>query len=366
MKRIEWVDIYKGIAIVLVVLGHATGKFNGSIYQFHMAAFFYISGYIAIKALEQESIKEFLTKKIMSLIVPCFTMTVLFGGIYSVLERMGFLLYWDGTDYAGIRFLLREFLTHGNIYISCLGATWFIFVLFGIFIFHKACNMTVAKKSYFLYGLISLLLYVLGAYYITQGRIIRWWWFDIVLLLLTQFFFMMGILSKKYNILDNVTNNTVLMITGTVITAVAMYELSKVPGAAVDLASHTYYDLVLNSFTSMNGIFFVISLSNMFAKMLGIKKIMMYLGKNSLGILFLHFAGMKLSYAIMAAMRIVPWDFVRNLVPTAEIGNQYWWMILPISLIFSVLVWELMKRVPLLNVCIGTKQIGRKKNVKNE
>ena len=44
-NRISWCDIYKGIVIILVVVGHATGKFNQYIYQFHMAAFFLISGY---------------------------------------------------------------------------------------------------------------------------------------------------------------------------------------------------------------------------------------------------------------------------------------------------------------------------------
>ena len=27
-KRIEWVDIYKALGIILVVVGHATGAFN--------------------------------------------------------------------------------------------------------------------------------------------------------------------------------------------------------------------------------------------------------------------------------------------------------------------------------------------------
>lgn len=44
-ERIAWIDIYKGLAICLVVIGHATGFFNLYIYQFHMAAFFFISGY---------------------------------------------------------------------------------------------------------------------------------------------------------------------------------------------------------------------------------------------------------------------------------------------------------------------------------
>ena len=44
-SRIAWIDIFKAICIILVVIGHSTGKFNHYIYQFHMAAFFFISGY---------------------------------------------------------------------------------------------------------------------------------------------------------------------------------------------------------------------------------------------------------------------------------------------------------------------------------
>ena len=58
-KRIDWLDVAKGIAIILVVIGHvgtsyhASGQYtdallvNGSVqfvYSFHMAVFMFISG----------------------------------------------------------------------------------------------------------------------------------------------------------------------------------------------------------------------------------------------------------------------------------------------------------------------------------
>ena len=43
--RIRWVDVTKGILILLVVIGHATSLFNPLIYQFHVGAFFVLSGY---------------------------------------------------------------------------------------------------------------------------------------------------------------------------------------------------------------------------------------------------------------------------------------------------------------------------------
>jgi len=56
-RRIDWIDIYKGIMIALVVVGHATGKFNSWIYQFHMVAFFFISGYLTNLEKRIESLR---------------------------------------------------------------------------------------------------------------------------------------------------------------------------------------------------------------------------------------------------------------------------------------------------------------------
>ena len=45
-KRIEWIDIAKGILRVLVVLGHSeiSGVAASVMNSFHMAAFFFLAG----------------------------------------------------------------------------------------------------------------------------------------------------------------------------------------------------------------------------------------------------------------------------------------------------------------------------------
>lgn len=45
-KRIEWVDVLRGIAILLVLLGHNNPPFIKYIYGFHVPLFFIISGYL--------------------------------------------------------------------------------------------------------------------------------------------------------------------------------------------------------------------------------------------------------------------------------------------------------------------------------
>ena len=39
-ERIRWIDIYKAIVIVAMILGHTSGIMTGYVYTFHMAAFF--------------------------------------------------------------------------------------------------------------------------------------------------------------------------------------------------------------------------------------------------------------------------------------------------------------------------------------
>lgn len=68
-KRLEWVDIAKGIGIILVVLGHCVpygGTTFNLIFTFHMPLFFILSGYCYV----QRGIRTTFDKKLKSLLVP--------------------------------------------------------------------------------------------------------------------------------------------------------------------------------------------------------------------------------------------------------------------------------------------------------
>ena len=47
-NRIDWIDVAKGLAIILVVAGHAGFPIlvEGAIYSFHMPLFFMTSGFV--------------------------------------------------------------------------------------------------------------------------------------------------------------------------------------------------------------------------------------------------------------------------------------------------------------------------------
>lgn len=67
--RIEWLDSARGIAIILVVLGHCIGyiddPLNKVILSFHMPAFFFLSG-ICMK--REESWKAFAKKRFQRMV----------------------------------------------------------------------------------------------------------------------------------------------------------------------------------------------------------------------------------------------------------------------------------------------------------
>lgn len=75
-NRIQWLDYGKGIAIILVVMGHAIQEFRLNcglidkiIYSFHMSAFFIFSGYL-FKDVNKIEFRAFFKKKAKQLMLP--------------------------------------------------------------------------------------------------------------------------------------------------------------------------------------------------------------------------------------------------------------------------------------------------------
>ena len=89
-KRKEYLDITKGIGILLVVLGHCPLVFNPLkqwIYAFHMPLFFFVAGMVWNKDSHEKRgffTGEFLADKIKRLIIPCF----IWGVLYMLLDMV--------------------------------------------------------------------------------------------------------------------------------------------------------------------------------------------------------------------------------------------------------------------------------------
>ena len=106
-KRIEYVDIARGIAIISVILGHlSNSSLNRFVFTYHLPCFFIITGYFMS---DKQSIKYFFLRKVRTLLVP------------YVFACAGIILC--GTFFA--------FCKHGAEHALNTAEKWFLSSLFG-------------------------------------------------------------------------------------------------------------------------------------------------------------------------------------------------------------------------------------------
>jgi fucose 4-O-acetylase-like acetyltransferase len=135
-KRINWIDEAKGIAILLVIIGHTISKYTygslirGIIFSFHMPLFFILSGMTYKGSLSLPQFKTATKKSIRKLLIPALLIFLILT-IYSIwlfpeqLSDLGFykekiytLIYASGVN---THFMDNE--------IPALGKLWFLFAL---------------------------------------------------------------------------------------------------------------------------------------------------------------------------------------------------------------------------------------------
>lgn len=123
----DWIDIAKGIAIILVVVGHTltvTSPVRAVIFSFHMPLFFVLAGY----TFRPKPWGELLSSSFRRLLVPYLLLFALWSGptivntprelLAQVLrERLLALLFASGTDVPGLG-------------VGAIGISWFLVALF--------------------------------------------------------------------------------------------------------------------------------------------------------------------------------------------------------------------------------------------
>ena len=105
-KRESWIDVLKGIGIILVVIGHVSidNGLSNWIYTFHMPMFFALSGYLWSGSAKTIGVKEFLLKRIKTILWP------------FILFRVLLVIYW--------------IVVESHFRSLDLGPIWFLIVLF--------------------------------------------------------------------------------------------------------------------------------------------------------------------------------------------------------------------------------------------
>ena len=268
-RRLDYLDISKGVGILLVVLGYVYTMRQGInrsiptvwIYSFHMPLFFIISG-ILVKFTEGKWIKksfwQIFKSKFKHLMIPYF----LFGMVSIILR-----CFLRDTSISNILWdAIYLFVLYG------IEALWFLPALFiGEIIFISMLKFIKNKTVNILLviGLFSLAIFIRGIDY------------NMILLISSRAFISLGFISMGYY-LFNIINDANINVIYLLILFIINIFIAKYNGY-VDLNNLVFNNVFLYVLNAIFGSFIVI----LACKKINIKFIK-YLGQNSLIIMALH------------------------------------------------------------------------------
>lgn len=278
MKRIEWIDIAKGIGILAVILGHCNIPRDmiiySIIYSFHMPLFFIIGGLFFRNDVDFNIL---IRKKAKVLIRPYYYTC------FAIIILSAFLAY---SYEESVWVTVREWI-YASLYasgapvffdIKFIGAIWFLWAMFwGILFLYIALRIKYSS------------VFVIVVFLI--GCISREYWlpFSVQAGMVATIYLYIGYLIKSKNLIKYIIDIRTLIIS-TLIWGVGLYF-----GCGTIYLVANYYRLgIFDFFISIVSVFSVLGLSYYIQKIEVLGRILQYFGRNSLKILCFHIIELNL------------------------------------------------------------------------
>ncbi len=338
-KNIVYMDIMKALGIIAVVIGHS-GAPNKFFYSYHMALFFFISGYFYDEEYSYDILK-LVKRRIKTLYLPFVGYGLGFLLLHNIFCYLN--LYKSKATFQGesiiIPYTFKEFiksfidiLTFGRTE-PLLAATWFIISLFTVnilFCIISYISKKVEKKQELVRILIIVIIFVIGNLLsyngITLPREINTSCTAILL-------FYSGFMFKKYE--SKIKINSLVAILFFVVSVLisSKYDI-------INVGENIYPSIFIFLVSSASGIYWNIFLSKFISENLKNKKILINIGKNSLHIMTLHFLCFKLVNLFIIKFYDLPNHELASLMGIK--GYKYYWIVncvigifIPISLYYT-------------------------------
>lgn len=288
-NRIEWVDIAKGIGMILVIIGHLSVPYTDLwIYTFHMPLFFFLSG--TVFSGGKYNFSEFLKKKIKGLVVPYFSL-----GFGILLFFSALYLYYDNTGNIPPDFVKYALDTPLNMFINFLvqrgyWTVWFLACLFVAEVLFYFI-LKAGKNKLLISVAISSVICIGGFVYYRLGGVVLPWNIDIALI--AQFFICMGYIFSNSGLLEKFrgyitetssffkrTALSLLFLAVNVLTGLVSFRLS---GGSLNMSIGAYGIEPLAVISALSGILFIVTVSSMIKS-----RFLSYLGRNTMLVFAWH------------------------------------------------------------------------------
>lgn len=340
MQRDDKIDIIKGVAISCVVLGHCGAPFTHFIYLFHVAAFFIASGYVYKTKYSDsfEGLRTLFLKRVKSLWLPFICFSILFLLCWNLMVE---LHLYDGGVISVLSIiklaLLRFFMIGAGSGPMC-GALWFLFSLFFITMIYGAIDYLL-KKSHLPYKrvfhiVIALTLFLFNYYLIQKGYKLA----SLNQVMGPYIAYALGVELSRWNLSSLNGKAFGGLSLATFLVLFVCNHLGRVEIAGGIYTSPPFYILA-----SISGFFFLYSIAFFIGKLSFAKKMLVYLGRNSMCIIGFHFLGFKLTTLLQIKMYNLP---IQKLTAFPYlINSSIWWLVyFVVSIAFCLLLNFLYKK----------------------
>jgi len=277
--RIKWIDILKGIGIVLVVVGHANFIFANAtttmfiqkyIYSFHMPLFFFLSGYLFVKE-KYPSFKKLIHAKVKTLLVPYF--------LFSILSLIVYVIYGLTHNYKLIEFKTMVIqVLYLNNKVVWNEVLWFLVCLFVVEVMFYFIPKSKTKLILLVCAIIGYSLSLITNYFILP------WGVGVAFTAIV--FYGLGSLIKNTKIKKKITSPNIVIF---IICFATNIVIGGVINTIVYMSDISYGNFIYFYIASITGIISYIQISQFISKYNLITKSLEYLGKNSIVILCTHY-----------------------------------------------------------------------------
>ncbi len=275
-KRIHYLDIAKGLGILLVIVGHShcPKELRNFIYLFHMPFFFFLSGYLLTR---KRRFIEFLIGRIRYLLIPYFMFAALSISFTFILSRH-YGNQFDLTN-AVINVLKMSVNVRADLESIYNGPLWFLPCLF----YANILGYMIISIRNDLAMVLSVTVLSISSLLLTKYTSIGFGPF------IALFFLTAGYQVKKHKLLEKISSLRLLpnlAITTVLLLAVALVGIfgGNISMSNVDFVNF-YWFFIGGTFGSM-----AIMIS---AKVIGSSQWLEYLGKNAIIIFGFHSLAQK-------------------------------------------------------------------------
>lgn len=161
-KRIQYIDIAKCLAMVLIVAGHSIcpGYIQNAIYSFHVPLFFFVSGYF----FRKRKSRELVIRNLKRLMIPYFITCGIVVLYRLVLALLGKGFGQVSSSLLATIYCCGKYIDYSFFHIPSCGAVWFLPALFFAMLF---VNFALSgKRPCLTVGLIALVSWISAQFFI--------------------------------------------------------------------------------------------------------------------------------------------------------------------------------------------------------